>query len=138
MLHYVDPSFKIPNAVYFITFPDFVKIGRTFDLKQRYSPSELKDNVKRIVFVSDIAATEKELKTEFAKKFEVFSEKSLERFKVDNMRKALELFDRIVEKHKTKEVENGHIKFFNSDEQIGTGYFVSPTAASICFLFRRT
>ena len=131
ILHCFDPSFKIPNAVYFITFPDFVKIGRTFDLKQRYSPSELKDNVKRIVFVSDVAATEKELKTEFSKKFEVFSEKSLERFKIDNMRKALELFDRIVEKHKTKEVENKHVKFFDSDEQIGTGYFVSPTAASI-------
>ena len=131
ILHCFDPSFKIPNAVYFITFPDFVKIGRTFDLKQRYSPSELRDNVKRIVFVSDIATTEKELKTEFSKKYELFSEKSLERFKIRDIPRAIKLFDRIVEKHKTKKVENKHIKFFNSDEQIGTGYFVSPVAASV-------
>ena len=131
ILHCYDPYFKIPEFVYFIVFPDFVKIGRTFDLRQRYLPSELKDSVKRIVFVSDIATTEKELKTKFSKKFELFSEKSLERFKIKDIPRAIALFDEIVKNHKTKEVENRHIKVFDKDPICGTGYFVSPIAASI-------
>lgn len=111
-----DTSFNVPNAVYFIIFDGFVKIGRTFDLKQRYSPGELKDNVKRMVFVTDVIRTEKELKDEFSKKYKYYSEKSKERFIIKDIQRALELFDNIVKKHKTKEIKNNHVRYINSDE----------------------
>lgn len=43
-----DETYKIPQYVYYIKFGDYVKIGRTFELEQRYSPKYLKDNVKRL------------------------------------------------------------------------------------------
>ena len=133
ILHCYDHTFQIPEFVYFIVFPDFVKIGRTFDLNQRYSPSELKDSVKRIVFVSDIEATEKELKTKFSERYEKFSEKSSERFKINvrHRKKALSLFDSIVEKHNIQKIENKHVRYFHMHQIFGSEYYVSSLVCSI-------
>ena len=135
MLHCYDSSYEIPQFVYFITFPEFVKIGRTFDLKRRYSPSELKDNVKRIEFVCNVTSAEKELKDEFAKRFEKFSTRSPERFEIpeNKINSALKLFDGIIEKYKQKEIKNKeeYIEKFIMDKQFGSGYFVSDVVCSI-------
>ena len=137
ILHIFDSSYIIPQFVYFIIFNDYVKIGRTFDLKHRYSPYELKKNVKRIVFVTDVVSTEKELKKAFIKNFERYSTKSLERFNIPSykIKHALQIFDNVVSKHKQKELVKEqlekHIESYKNDKQYGTGYFVSDIVCSI-------
>ena len=130
-IHCYDHSYKIPQYVYLIDFGDFIKIGRTFDINRRYPPKDLKDNLKRLVFVNDVVSTEKDLKVSFKNKFKKYSEDSDERFIITNMRSALKLFDDTVSKHNIKEIENTHIRHYDHDETYGSGYFVSPLACSL-------
>ena len=132
-IHCYDSTYTIPQFVYFIIFSDYIKIGRTFDLSQRYSPSELKDNVKRIVFVNNVVDCEKEIKDKFKKKYKYFNDGSIERFKINHseINSALLKFDKIVRKYSVKNIENKHIKYYNEDKYYGTGYFVSPLACSM-------
>lgn len=128
-----DSSYKIPQFVYFIVFDGFVKIGRTFDLKQRYNPSQLNENVKRIIFVKNVNIVEKELKETFKKKFQKFYISSDERFIIPNkkIKSALKVFDNAVNSYNIRKIENKHIKQYHHDKTYGSGYFVSPIVCSI-------
>ena len=130
-LHCYDPSYIIPQYVYFIIFDGFVKIGRTYNLKRRYTPSELKDNVKRIVFIENVKECEKELKDKFKNKYKYYIENSLERFVIKDIKRALQLFDSIVKKYKIKNIENPHIKYYHMDKQYGTDYYISYSVVSL-------
>ena len=130
-LHVYDNSYKIPNYVYFITFNDHVKIGRTFKIDKRYTPSILKDNLRRIVFVKNVEKAEKELKKEFSKKYEYYNDRTLESFKVNDINRGLQLFDRIVKKYKIKEIENKHIQYYHMNAIYGTDFYLSYIACSV-------
>ena len=53
--------------IYYIRFKKYIKIGRTYDLKKRYAPKFLKDNVLRVVSVNDVEEAEKAIKNSFKK-----------------------------------------------------------------------
>lgn len=133
-----DETYKIPQYVYYIKFEDYVKIGRTFELGQRYSPRYLKDNVKRLICVEHVKDAEKDLKDAFLATFKKYN-KTLERFTIDNERKALALFDSVVSKYKQVKVENPHINFDRFPGKEHEDYTVSPFAATlICSMFKDT
>ena len=83
-----DESYKILQYVYYVIFEEegYVKIGRTFELEQRYSPKYLKDNVKRLVCVEHVRDAEKDLKNTFLATFKQYDD-TRERFLVKNERK---------------------------------------------------
>lgn len=133
-----DEDYKIPQYVYYVIFKEegYVKIGRTFELEQRYSPKYLKDNVKRLVCVEHVRDAEKDLKDAFLATFEQYDE-TRERFLVKNERKALELFDSVVSKYKQVNVENPHVDYERFPKTTNEDYTVSPFAATIiCSMFR--
>lgn len=136
ILHYLDNSFKIPQYIYFIKFEDGVKIGRTFNIKQRYQPSEIINIVLRVVNVKYIDRCEKELKDKFKDKFDLV--KGYEKFNIENnkLNSALKLFDSIASKYKIQnnDIKNQHIFNMPYDTyEIGKGYYVSSLVASIIF-----
>ena len=65
ILHCFDNTIDIPQYIYFIKFADGVKVGRTFDLKQRYQPSTIYNMAVRIVEVNKVDKCEKEIKDKF-------------------------------------------------------------------------
>lgn len=130
-LHSYDNSYKIPSYVYFLKFSDHVKIGRTYRIDKRYASSIVKNNLKRIVFVNNIEKAEKELKTEFSKKYKYYKDNSLEGFKVKDIKRALELFDKISKKYKIKETENPHVKYYYMNTTYGTDYYLSYISCSL-------
>lgn len=139
ILHYMDNSFKIPQYIYFIKFKDGVKIGRTFDIKQRYNPSEVFNIVLRVVNVENINKCEKELKDKFKNKYNLV--KGLEKFDIntsDNneILNALRTFDDVVSKYKTKNkaIKNNHLQYVrDGTDELGNGYYVSSLVASIIY-----
>ena len=61
ILQAYDTDYKTEQFVYYIQFDDYVKVGRTFDIKKRYQPKDINDRVKRLVFVDDVDRCERDL-----------------------------------------------------------------------------
>ena len=69
-LHLLNPSYTIPSYVYFIVINGYVKIGRTYNIDARYSLKNIKDSLKRLVYVNNDKAAEKALKNAFGEVYE--------------------------------------------------------------------
>ena len=127
-LNIFDKDFEIPNYVYLIKRPTGIKIGRTFDIDQRYNLNDINIKLKRLVFVKYVDKCEKALKNAFSK-YERSS--GLEEFDV-NLKTALQIFDRVVEKYKSdKEIRNDYIKIYNNDINFGSSIYVSSKVVPI-------
>ena len=137
IINYIDNSYRIPQYIYFIKFDKGIKIGRTFDINQRYQPNKIYNMIYRIIAVDNVNKCEKELKDKFKEKYNLI--KGLEMFDISNdkMKSALYDFDDIVKQYKLKDIEyknTNHIylQSYNTNE-IGKGYYVSSLVASIIF-----
>ena len=127
-LNAVDENYEVPNYVYLIKRPTGVKIGRTFNIDQRYNLNDINIKLKRLVFVKYVDKCEKALKKAFSKYEKT---KGLEEFDV-NIRLALQIFDRVVEKYKSdKEVKNDYIVYYKDDINFGSSVYVSSKVVPI-------
>lgn len=66
-LNAVDENYEVPSYVYLIERPTGVKIGRTFNIDQRYNLNDVNIKLKRLVFVKYVDRCEKALKNAFSK-----------------------------------------------------------------------
>ena len=89
----------------------------------------MKDNVLRVVSVNDVEEAEKAIKNAFKKKYRLYSKKSKERFLISDIEGSLKIFDATIERFKTKDVSNEHVKQYDLDSTYGTGILISPLAA---------
>ena len=134
ILQAYDPDYKTEQFVYYIQFNDYVKVGRTFDIKKRYQPKDINDKVRRLVFVNDVDRCERDLINSFSQHYQVC--KGKEGFDITTqqaIRDSLALFDVIVDKY-TSDVKvniSKHIQHYTHDPIYGTGFYLSPLAASI-------
>lgn len=130
-LHLIDPSYKIPNFVYLIILKGQLKIGRTHDINKRYRIRDLKDKLKRLVFVgSNVEKAEDELKDKFSSLFTPVDE-HLEFFEGFDLQKALNAFDSVVKKYEVDIPENTQIKRTNHDPNYGTETYLSDKATRV-------
>lgn len=127
-LNIVNKDYEVPNYVYLIKRPTGIKIGRTFNIDQRYNLNDINIKLKRLVFVKYVDRCEKALKKAFSKYEKT---KGLEEFDV-NLKTALQIFDRVVEKYKSdKEIENDYIKIYNNDLNFGNSVYISSKVVPI-------
>ena len=134
ILQAYDEDYKTQEFVYYIQYDDYVKIGRTFDIKKRYQPRDIKDRVHRLVFVDDVDECESELIETFTFNYTVYKGKEgFDITKQEDINKSLALFDVIVDKYTSNIKVNisKHVQHYTHDPIFGTGFYLSPLAASI-------
>ena len=130
-LHFINPNYKIPSYVYLIVIDGYVKIGRTYSIDARYSLKDIKDGLKRLVYVNNNRLAEKELKNAFEKVYERRPGHQ-EFFIVGYLRSALELFDTIVSRFTINvNPSNEHVKTFERHAKYGTNTFISNDAFTV-------
>lgn len=130
-LHLIDPSYKIPNFVYLIILKGKLKIGRTHDIDKRYHIRDLKDNLKRLVFVgNNVEDAENELKEKFSNLFTQVDD-HLEFFKEFDLQQALRTFDAIVEKYEIPIPNNKQIDDKTNDKNYGRDVFLTDKATRV-------
>ena len=134
MLQAYDANFVKREYVYYIQFDNHIKIGKTYDIVKRYQPKEIKDRVKRLVFVKNVNNCEDNLIKNFEKKYNKY--KGRESFRItsqNDIAESLHLFDSVVENYKitTNDDLAKHVQHYRSDKIFGTGFYLSPLTASI-------
>ena len=134
MLQSYDSDFIKREFVYYIQFDNYVKIGQTFDITKRYQPRDIKNRVKRLVFVKCVNNCERNLIKNFNERYIPY--RGREGFKIisqNDISESLRLFDSIVENYKltTDDDLTKHVQHYKYDKIYGTGFYLSPLAASI-------
>lgn len=134
ILRSYDVKYSNNQFVYYIQHENYIKIGKTFDIKQRYQPKEIQDKVKRLIFVNRVSQCEQELIKTFSERYK--RHRGREAFAITSTAKiteSLKLFDSIVKKYKTKmkRKDINHVQKYKYDKTFGTGYYISPLTASI-------
>lgn len=130
-LHLINSSYTIPSYVYLIVIDKYVKIGRTYNIDARYSLKNIKDGLKRLVYVNNSRLAEKALKNAFG---EVYERRPghQEFFMAEYLKKALSLFDKTVSKFAINvNTPNVHVKTFVNDVVYGTNTFISNDAFTV-------
>lgn len=138
ILSAIDPEIIPKQFIYYIIYKNnIIKVGRTFDIKQRYSPDVVNNMLKKVSQVIDVDECENKLVDEFSKLFPNYNG-SREYFIIEpeKQRKAYELFKFIVKQYKIteKEINKGfdkHIEYFRENSTYGTGFYVSREVAEI-------
>lgn len=133
ILQAYDKDYKTQQFVYYIQFDDYIKIGRTFDIKKRYQPKDINDRVHRLVFVNNVDRCERDLIEAFSSHYEKY--KGNEGFKItqQEINNSLALFDIMVDRYINgiKIDTEKHVQHYIHNPVYGTGYYLSPLAASI-------
>lgn len=134
ILQSYDRDFIKREYVYYIRFDNYVKIGQTFDITKRYQPRDIKNRVKRLVFVKNVNNCEQNLIKKFNEKYTSY--RGREGFKIvsqNDISESLHLFDSIVEHYKSTTGVNltKHVQRYRFDKTFGTGYYISPLTTSI-------
>lgn len=130
-LHLLNPNYAIPKYVYLIIIDGYVKIGRTYSIEHRYSLKDIKDGLKRLVYVNNDKAAERALKNEFS---EVYERRPghQEFFIVNSLKYAMQRFDIIVSRFAINvNPSNEHVKTFEKDITYGTNTFISNDAFTV-------
>lgn len=105
-----NKDYNINQYIYIKHFSEtdkHIKIGRTFNIEQRYSINDINKTLIKVVKVKQVDKCEKELKSKFKKKFGTYN--TLESFNTIDTIRSLKLFNKIVRNYMVP--ENDQFKY---------------------------
>ena len=124
-------DFKMSESVYLIDYGrHIVKIGRTFNINERYPPSVINNLLVSVVPVSNMEECERKLIAKFKSVFTLHQ--GNEFFKVPDVEGAANVFNSIAEKYRVDESnDNKYIKYYSKDKKFGTCIMIHPELVPI-------